>query len=642
MNEDLLTTNQIINSNLKSELVVPIKNTLQYKFFISSANRDINMYPAAANFSIKLPIEITNVSDITLTDINIKRKAKIFNQYDILEWGYSNDIDHIPLEKINNIEKIDNHFNLNKVLYGYTKSFKTKGCCILFNFKSANIIHLSLFGDDESDTYNLFNTITIDDLAPDDSIHKPINITFRAIDENIVYNYTLNSITQINTNDPKMKKVYILNVISSENYIKPFNNYFTKSGHILMYVYHPIDDEISKYIPVKYKNNGYLRDYEKLLKNPTIHNNDVFGVKSNLINMSDVLGGKDILIDSEIDELLNIDRPDNNIFSIYVNDVQTLEECKMKIQTINTAYNFNNYIWKFTYKESILLEHFKTLRVTLTYKSNKVYINTNELQIGDIVYINNKYYSLYRDENKNLFYYTNSHTPAAGGNRELCVLSNCIITENTKKFFNSMKINYIKSGSNWNNFNISKKVPITKLFVYGIHNQVVLELHTLDGFNIGDKVVIRNSRIENKGILHDNIPKFISKIYKREHTYLVTIDLDTFFVGDNETNEFYEYGSGGYIAKILEPKSLSYKGDIYFNLKHCNYIDILNSSDIRKVFSIINKNNNIIGGKFQTNTFIKNLEKINIDLLKTDNKPCSDIDYVSMILTITKVKKVDT
>ena len=45
MKEDLLTTNQIINSNQKSELIVPMNNSLTYKFFISSDNRNIDLYP---------------------------------------------------------------------------------------------------------------------------------------------------------------------------------------------------------------------------------------------------------------------------------------------------------------------------------------------------------------------------------------------------------------------------------------------------------------------------------------------------------------------------------------------------------------------------------------------------------------------
>tara|TARA_B110000879_G_scaffold145058_1_gene188376 strand:- start:487 stop:702 length:216 start_codon:yes stop_codon:yes gene_type:complete len=71
-------------------------------------------------------------------------------------------------------------------------------------------------------------------------------------------------------------------------------------------------------------------------------------------------------------------------------------------------------------------------------------------------------------------------------------------------------------------------------------------------------------------------------------------------------------------------------------------MDILNNFKIRKIFAITNKNNNIIGGDFKTTTFIKNLEKIDIDLVDVNNESCSDIDYVSMVLEITKIKKVTT
>ena len=90
----------------------------------------------------------------------------------------------------------------------------------------------------------------------------------------------------------------------------------------------------------------------------------------------------------------------------------------------------------------------------------------------------------------------------------------------------------------------------------------------------------------------------------------------------------------------MKSKPLIYQSDIYLNLKNCNYIDILNGSKIRKTFSIINKNNNIIGGKFNTPKFIKNLEKIDIDLTEDNNNTCLDIDYVSIILKIIKVKKL--
>ena len=80
MKEDLLTTNQIINSNQKSELIVPMNNSLTYKFFISSDNRNIDLYPNSAKFSIDLPIEINNISEIELLDINIKNKTNIFNK----------------------------------------------------------------------------------------------------------------------------------------------------------------------------------------------------------------------------------------------------------------------------------------------------------------------------------------------------------------------------------------------------------------------------------------------------------------------------------------------------------------------------------------------------------------------------------
>lgn len=642
MNEDLLTTNQIINSNQQSELIVPLHdNTLLYKFFISSDNRDINTYPSCANFSMDLPIEITNVSNIKLTNINIKNRRHIFDKYNVFEWEYIHDHDEIPIEKINTIEKIDTYFNLNKVLYGYTKSFKPEDCSILFNFKSKNVIQLSLFGDDNGDNYNIFNIINVDISKSDAAPPTPIRIIFRSIKGGTEYIYTLIDIKEVVTNDAFMKRVYILNVTPEDNYSKPFSNYFDKSGHILMYIYHPIQDNICKYIPMKYIADGYLKDYNKLIKNPIIHNNKVFGGMSVETSMASIVGGKDILTDTVVDELLNIGIPKNNTRSIYINNVQTMEECKTKIETVKSYYNSRNYIWKFSYNDGVLLEHFEVVTVRLTYESNKIFINNTNFCPGDIIYVNSRYHALYADEYNNLFYYKIS-ADDTHESTEIYVLSKCNITNNTKKFFDSLKINYSKYGSNWNNYNISNKESIHKLFVYGIHNQVVLEVKTLNGYKVGDKVVIRDSNIENRGILNDNIPKFISKVYKKSDSYLLTIDLGTVFVGNKEIKEFYEYGNGGYIGKIIEPEPLVHEGDIYFNLKNCNYMDILNNFKIRKIFAITNKNNNIIGGDFKTTTFIKNLEKIDIDLVDINNESCSDIDYVSMVLEITKIKKVTT
>jgi len=638
MNEDLLTTNQIINSNKKYELIVPTTNTIKYKFFISSDNRDFNIHPYAGNFSINLPIEITNVSDIKLLDINIKKKY-VFNKYNILEWQYNNTPD-IPIEEINSIAKIDKYFNLTRVLYGYTKQFETNGNNILFNFKSNNEIHIALFGEGKADNYNLLKAITLTDTNSRSTTSDPVRILFRSINGEQIYKYTINSISQFTPENSNMKKVYILKVNAFDDYNKPFNNYFEKNGHILMYIYHPITPEISKYIPIKYNNDGYLGDYIKLLKNPTIYNNAIFDIKVDYPNLSDILEQEIVISNTEIDELLNIDIPKNNKFSTYINDISTLKECKTMIETVNIIHNFNYYTWKFTYNTNIRLEHFRVLTVTLTYNLNKVFINNNELDEHDVIYYNDKYYSLYRDSDKNLFYY-NKPSIKKSITVNINVVSNCTVTENSTIFFRTLQINNTGFGSNWNNFTISKKVPIHKIFVYGIHNQIVLKVSTIGDFTVGDKIVIRDSNIKNKGVLQDNIPKFISKIQAIKDGYLVTIDLDTFFVGNNKNKEFYEYGSGGYIAKIANPRELVYTGDIYFNLKNCNYIDILNNSDISKVFSVINKNNNIIGGQFQTETYIKNLEKLDIDLVKTNNKPYLCIDTVSMLLEITKVKKVD-
>ena len=390
---------------------------------------------------------------------------------------------------------------------------------------------------------------------------KLILLSFRSISGDMVYNYTLNSISEFNNDtDPKMKKVYILNVTPEKPYVKQFNNYFENSVHVLMYIYHPINKAISEYIPARYKNKNHLINYDRLLKNPSIHNNDIFGTKCNLIDISGHLKKKYNSIDFSVDELLNIDIPKTNIFSIYINDIQTLEEFKIKIENISTNHKGFPYIWKFSYKKNIILEHFKVLNVTLTYKSNKVYLNSNELKQYDIIYVDSKYYSISIDKDSNLFYYDANLHSDRSFITDIYILSQCIITENTRKLFNSLKIKYIKEGLCWNNFNISKKTPINKLFVYGINNHIVLELATIDNLNIGDQIVIRDVNIENRGILHDNIPKFISKISKKKDKYLVTIDLDTFFVGNDETKEFYEYGNGGYISKIIDRVPLLYDG----------------------------------------------------------------------------------
>jgi hypothetical protein len=361
---------------------------------------------------------------------------------------------------------------------------------------------------DNGDNYNIFNIINVDISKSDGAPPTPIRIIFRSIKGGTAYMYTLIDIKEVLTNDAFMKKVYILNVTPEDNYSKPFSNYFDKSGHILMYIYHPIQDNICKYIPMKYIADGYLKDYNKLIKNPIIHNNKVFGGMSTETSIASLVGEKDILTDTVVDELLNIGIPKNNTRSIYITNVQTMEECKTKIETVKSYYNSRNYIWKFSYKDGILLEHFEVITVRLTYESDKIFINNTEFCPGDIIYVNSRYHALYVDEHNNLFYYKiladDTHEST-----EIYVLSKCNITNNTKKFFDSLKINYSKYGSNWNNFNISNKESIHKLFVYGIHNQVVLEVKTLNGFKVGDKVVIRDSNIENRGILNDNIPKFI-------------------------------------------------------------------------------------------------------------------------------------
>ena len=623
MQEDLLTTNQIINSNKESELIVPLYNTLKYKFFISSNTRDKHKFPLASKFSADLPFEITNICNINLLDINIKKKTSVFKKNNIFEWEYPNKNIQIPIEQINTIEKINNYFNLNKVLYGYTKAFDTNECSILFTFKSNNIIQISLFGNDKAETYDLFKIIKVKNPC--------IKLSFMSITGDLKYDYILKSISEININDSKMKKVYNLNVISEKIYMQPFSNYFNNKGNILMCIYHSIVDDISSNIPLKYHNKEnklFLMDYHKILTNSNINNDYVFGKRCIIPEFT--IKKQDI----KVENLLNIDPPKNNQFRILLNDVTSFKECKKKLEK-EIIYNDCKYIWKFTYSDQIVLEHFKILNYKLIKLNNRIYIDKGaNLNKDDILCIKNRYYSVRIDDNNKPYFYTNNDNVFKD---PIYLLTECILTKNSRKFLDSLQISYQKKDSSWNNFTISEKNPINKIFVYGINNSIVVETNSIDNLNIGDKVVIRDAEIENKGILKDNIPKFIFNICKKKTKYLITIYLEGFFIGNNKIPEFYEYGNGGYLSKVINPNSI-HDENIYLNLANCNYINVLNNPKIIKTFAIINKDNNISGGKFTTKKLLKSLFKLNINLLKDDNTYI-DIENVSIVLEVIKEKK---
>ena len=225
-----------------------------------------------------------------------------------------------------------------------------------------------------------------------------MKLSFKSVRDNYKYDCVLNSISELDNNiDRNMRKFYILNVVPKESYIKPFGNYFENRGDILMYIYHSISEDISEYIPFRYTNGNYLTEYEKLLKNPDIHNEQLFGLNCSSYDISSHLKtqyNSDTLITTD---LLNIDIPKNNSFMCLINNVKTLEECKIQIEKDIITYKNNKYLWRFTHNKNIILEHLKVVYTTFNKIDNKVYIGSDLVKVSDIILIANKYYLLYKN-----------------------------------------------------------------------------------------------------------------------------------------------------------------------------------------------------------------------------------------------------
>jgi len=394
MNEDLLTTNGIINLDKQSELIVDFDESKEYKFFISSEYRDTLKFPNPSEFVIQLENDLSRINNLKLLEIEINKYKTLFNKPYIFEWEYPENEKLIPIEDINSIEKIDDKFKLNRVLYGYTKSFDTNNTAILFTFTSPEIIIISLFGDGAK-YHDLYKVIIPSTL--------PISITFTSLDSDISYSYTLKDIELYDIPDGQsIKKAYKLTVIPDNlTTCKPFNNCFNNNGHILMYIHNKINHEMDSYIPSNYKKQNRLIIYDKLLKNPVIHNNLIFGTNIDYKIEYFLLEKYKNIKPIEIDSIPCIDKPKYNKFSVFIESGDTLEICSEKLQNKKIIYKDRQYYWRIKAKPYIILEHYQILNTNPTKKNDKIYLNVenNSVNRKNIIFTNNNLCQHYLSSN---------------------------------------------------------------------------------------------------------------------------------------------------------------------------------------------------------------------------------------------------
>ena len=628
MNEDLINTNKIINSDNTSELLIKMKKNNTNRYFFSSNFREKDNYPSVSDFSIRFMNEIHNITSIKLTNFNILLKKNNLNKNYIFRWSYSNK-KRIPAEKINTIKKVDDYFKLNNVLFGYTKPINTQKPSIFINFKNETTILLSFF----SGNYHVDDLETlINDL--------PIKLSFVSIDYKNIFNCYVTSIESINNiTDTRLTKMYKLNIISEQEYTKPFLDCFKNNGRVLIYLYNFINETTINYIPSKYRyfskkiNKYFLVNYDEILKNPCIKNKLLFGDNYTLNNIDEALMIK--YKNSEqivFQETVNIDLPDNNYLTAIISEVGAFSDCKKQLEEKKYFYEGSEFIWKFNYNKNLIsMSHYKkTIATVISIKnSNKIQIKNCSLKKNDIVLIDNHYFNVNENISGGFFYYSEFQRNDTDRKRDILIAKPVYIKKTASKLLEDLDIKY-SVGPNWffNNYNTNDKVKIENSYIYGYTNKITIQVLELHKFCISDKI-----GFISKHLLFGEYTKgTIIEIVIKDKIEILTIDLGTLFIGEDDILEYTLYDLEGHIFKLQNPIGGDEKM-MYMKVPDCNSINIINNPLLREVFAIINKGV-VIGAETETGSCPKKLDKFSIKLVNNKNICVKNIKEINFILDI--------
>ena len=628
MNEDLLDTNKIIDSENTSELLIKMKNRNTNRYFFSSNFREKSKYPSVSDFSIHFMNEINNISSIKLSNLNISLKKNNLNKNYIFRWSYSKQ-KPIPAEKINTIQKIDNYFKLINVLFGYTKPFDIQKPSIFINFKNATTILLSFFsnGDSVNNLDLLINNL-------------PVKLSFVSIDYKNIFNCYVKSIELIdNITDPRLRKMYKLNIISKHNYTKPFLDCFKNNGRILIYIYNFINDNIINYIPSRYRyfskviNKYFLVNYSEILKNPCIKNNLLFCNNYTPTNIHEVLLLKYINSEQIIfQETINIDLPDNNCFTSIISELETFSDCKKQLEENIYFYGGEQFIWKFNSNKNIInMGHYKKIeaKIISIENSNKIQIKNNSIKKHDIVLINDKHFNINEDINGKFFYYDKFQIENTEYVKEILIAKPVYIEKQNAGLLRDLDIKY-EDKADWffTNYNTSHKIKIEQSFTYGYGNIITILISELQLLCLGDKLRF----ISNNPLFGKYTKGTIIDITHKEQMKVLIVDLGSLYIGDVGINEYKSYELVGHIFKIDNPNEVD-DNLMYVKVPNCNTINIINNPLLREVFGVIN-NGNIIGCETEINNCPKKIDKFSIKLVNNKNICVKNIKEINFILDI--------
>ena len=607
MNEDLLLTNKIINQNTESRLTISNKNTRIHTFFINSENRDKGTFPSPYKYECELPYKMKDIHSVKLIDFDIKHKPKLHNSH-ILDWRY-NENSTISYENINTIEKINTHFNLTTILYGFTKGFDKETPSILFSFKNRNTILISIFAKNKS--YDLF------DLS---AVAFPKIIKFVSLEHNIEYSCILVGLEEKKIEgDIRLKKVYTLEVEPFEYISTPFGVCTDKLGHILLYIYNPINTEILSFIPKEsissFKNYYFLKEYNFLIRHPVIVNNNIFNTNVDY-NFVYPLLLKKPLIDIKNPDIYDIDIPVKKccLHTGYIKDIQSLKD---SIEKHTTFYDKNWFRWKLQiHNKRLSLEHYKlyeNVSLKRDTHTNKIIIDV-DIKKNSLIYIDGTYNLVYTN-NSIVYFYNNNYIQSSVKN--ILVLENCYI--DSIELLET--INMTKSHKSFNNFKVIDSIQISEAYIYNTTDTIIIKTKNINSFSIGDEVIFTE---ENK-LLYNPSFKYITKISNKNNYFFITICIG--YILENECEGFKQLDVSGYLEKITYI-SEEESGELFLKIDKLDYIDILTNNTKHKTFAIIR--DNFSGGTFSSSNIL-DLEKLSIELY---GKNRNNIQENSMILEI--------
>ena len=626
LGDDLITTNQIIYSNNDTAVKPILNKTTEYNFFISSNSRDVSLYPTASEFTICLPDPLNNIISLKMCNISVIRNTDIIPRYNLLEWEYLDTHDHIPIESINTIKKIDKYFKLIRVLYGYTRTPIPVEKGILFSFKS-NCIIIQLLGSDDAGYYDLFKLLN--------PCIYPLKVRFISVDSEIEFSCMVKDIQEFDTSGgEKLKKIYKL-FIQGDYQNTSFQNCVENQGHILMYIYNPVTEATTKYIPSYYSNNNYLIDYDDLLRNPKIHNHVIFGVDTP-IDLKEFLSQRYLKTPKiNITDLPMIDIPKPSKRSIFI-AADSLLSCKKCIEESICEYNNRIYVWKCDFEDYLLISHYQILDINPVIIGTKNFITHDDLTEFSVIRIQNAYYSIRKEVDNKYYFYNYRNAPLI---KPILLLQPCLMKDGNSSFFTNLGVSnntLDMETSVWDNFNYSPPIAVEKIFISGLSNNLILQTASCKGLLLGDRVSINNLKIKNTGVLYENIPKFIGGLnIINDNLVFITINLGTFYMDEYNLNDITEIGQGGNLRKIIPFKEPRDK-ELYVTIPACNYIKTLNNTVVPKVFSILNKDSDFIGGEFKAKPPLKNLYELDIALLYKDGSRATDVEVVNFAFEITQ------